>query len=138
MSGKSSVATTTLLVVMILVLGVAVMYLLTRIRKQDNNIDKMRKENQQQLQDEDIVQITKAYLQSPEHLQSVHNTIGGLVQYYANAHYQQLQNYLQQQQQQTCPILPKQEKPSEQQPPPQSEQDQSKELTPPEVKQDNN
>lgn len=44
----------------------AIMYLFTRIRKQDAVLDKMKKELQQQIQDQDIIQLTRGYLQSDD------------------------------------------------------------------------
>jgi len=78
--GKSSAATITLLVVMILVLGLAIMYLFTRIRKQDQILDQVRRENQQQLQDQDVVQVVRHYVTSPQYQTHLVKTITPVVE----------------------------------------------------------
>lgn len=63
---KNAGGSTPVIVAIILVLGLAIMYLFTRIRKQDQVVERLRKENQQQLNDQDILQLTKRYVQSQE------------------------------------------------------------------------
>jgi hypothetical protein len=86
---SSNAATTTLLIVMILVLGIAIMYLLTRIRKQDRILDRLRKENQQQLQDDDVTQIMRHYINSTQYKANLQKTIEYYVQYYYASQYAQ-------------------------------------------------
>jgi hypothetical protein len=70
---------TPVIVAIILVLGLAIMYLFTRVRKQDQAVERLRKENQQQLNDQDVMQLTKRYLQSQESYTYIRDTVAPLV-----------------------------------------------------------
>ena len=89
---KSSTAMSTLLVVMVLVLAVAIMYLFTRIRKQDQNVDRVRKENQQQLQDQDVVQIVRQFVNSPGYQSQVQKQVLPVVDAYCSYYHSQQQH----------------------------------------------
>lgn len=84
-------AGTTVLVVTVLVLGVAIMYLMTRIRRQDRIVDKLRKETQQTLNDQDVVQIIDHYVHSQPYQQDVQRVSNHFAQHYTTQYAQHLE-----------------------------------------------
>ncbi len=112
-AGKSfkSGATITLLIAAAIVLGVAIMFLFARIRKQDRVLDRMRKETQQRLDDQDVVNIVQHYTSSPVYTQEQHRHLQQYANHYAAAHtathWQHLQQQWQQQQQQALESQPR-------------------------------
>ena len=93
--------TTVLSVAIVLVLSLAIMYLFTRIRRQDRILDKQRRQHDQQLQDQDVVQIVEQYMHGPRGRQQFQQVSDLYAQHYANSYLTQLtQLYSQQQQQQ--------------------------------------
>src|SRR5579872_6965769 len=84
-------ATITLFVLALLILTMGIMYLFTKLRKQNQVLEKMKQSNQQSLSDEDVIQLISQFMNSQQFQVYLQTKIASLIHFHLN---QLLTNHL--------------------------------------------